>query len=71
MKENQNPDAYSGGIEKRTYTVSEVQTMLNCSRQAVYELLQKQEFRCIRIGTGRGAYRISCESFDAWLNNQH
>lgn len=71
MKENQNPDAYSSRIVKKTYTVAEVQTMLNCGRQTVYELLQKQEFRWIRIGIGRGTYRISCESFDAWLNNQH
>lgn len=44
--------------------------MLGCSREVVYDLLNKKVFRWVRIGAGKGVYRISRESFDAWLNNQ-
>ena len=51
--------------EKRCYTVKEVQDMLEISRPSVYELLKRNEFRWIKIGT---AYRISKKSFDDWLD---
>ena len=51
--------------EKRCYTVNEVQDMLEISRPSVYELLKRNEFRWIKIGT---AYRISKKSFDDWLD---
>ena len=46
--------------EKRCYTVKEVQDMLEISRPSVYELLKRNEFRWIKIGT---AYRISKKIF--------
>ena len=51
--------------EKRCYTVKEVQDILGISRPTVYELLKKNEFRWIQIGT---KYRISKKSFDGWLD---
>ena len=52
--------------EKRCYTVKEIQEILGISRPTVYELLKKNEFRWIQIGT---KYRISKKSFDGgWTN---
>lgn len=52
-------------LEKRCYSVAELQEILEISRQAVYELLKKKEFRWVLIG---GKYRISKKSFDEWLD---
>ena len=52
--------------EKRCYTVKELQVILGISRPTVYELLKKNEFRWIQIGT---KYRISKKSFDEWLDH--
>ena len=41
--------------EKRCYTVKELQEILGISRPTVYELLKRNEFRWIQIGT---KYRI-------------
>ena len=57
----QNPVCF----EKRTYTVDEIQDILGISRPTVYELLKKNEFRWVQIGT---KYRISKKSFDGWLD---
>lgn len=51
--------------EKRCYSVKELQDILEISRQSVYELLKRQEFRWVMIG---GKYRISKKSFDEWLD---
>ena len=51
--------------EKRCYTVKDIQDILGISRPTVYELLKKNEFRWIQIGT---KYRISKKSFDGWLD---
>ena len=51
--------------EKRCYTVKEIQEILGISRPTVYELLKKNEFRWIQIGT---KYRISKKSFDERLD---
>ena len=53
--------------EKRCYTVRELQEILGISRPTVYELLKKNEFRRIQIGT---KYRISKKSFDEWLDQK-
>ena len=54
-------------MEKRCYTVEELHLMLGISRRAVYELLKKKCFSWVLIG---GRYRISKNSFDAWLDEQ-
>ena len=51
--------------EKRCYTVKEIQDILGISRPTVYEILKKNEFRWIQIGTKS---RISKKSFDGWLD---
>lgn len=52
--------------EKRTYTVAEVKEILGISRPSVYRLLEKKEFRWVRLDGGK--YRISRRSFDDWLD---
>ena len=49
----------------RCYTVQDLQNILGVSRGSVYNLLKRNEFRWIRIGTG---YRIPKRSFDEWLD---
>ena len=65
MEENRNTVP---AAEKRCYTVEELQGILGISRGSVYELLKRKEFKWFQIGGGR--YRISKNSFDAWLDEQ-
>lgn len=51
--------------DKRTYTVSEIQDILEISKVTAYNLIQKGEFRSIRVGSH---IRISKKSFDEWLD---
>ena len=53
--------------EKRCYTVKELQEILGISRPTVYELLKRNEFRWIQVGTKS---RISKKSFDEWLDKR-
>ena len=53
--------------EKRTYTVDEIQDILEIGRTAAYKLVKQNLFRSVRIG---GSIRISKKSFDAWLDSQ-
>lgn len=53
--------------DKRCYTVKELQEILGISRPTVYELLKRNEFRWIQIGS---SYRISKKSFDEWLDHK-
>lgn len=53
--------------EKRCYSVKDLQEILGISRQCVYELLKRNEFRWHLIG---GKYRISKKSFDEWLDEK-
>lgn len=64
------PDASADRpLEKRCYTVEELQTILSCSRETVYALLAEHHFRWFRLGGQRGPYRISRRSFDEWLDH--
>lgn len=54
-------------FRKEEHTVKELQEILGISRPTVYELLKKNEFRWIQIGT---KYRISKKSFDDWLDQK-
>lgn len=56
-------------LEKRCYTVEDLQTILSCSRETVYALLAEHHFRWFRLGGQRGPYRISRRSFDEWLDH--
>ena len=52
--------------DTRCYTVNEVKDMLGVSRKVVYELLKRNEFRSVQVGS---KHLISKKSFDAWLDN--
>lgn len=52
-------------VQKRTYSVSEIQNILSISRPTAYTLVKKNLFRSIRIG---GKIHISKKSFDEWLD---
>ena len=52
-------------MDKRCYSVAELQEILDVSRQCIYELLKKKEFSWVMVG---GKYRISKKSFDEWLD---
>lgn len=51
--------------EKRTYTVREVQEILSIGKNAAYELVKAQKFKCVKVGN---SIRISKKSFDQWLD---
>ena len=51
--------------EKRTYTVREVQEILCIGKNAAYELVKAQKFKCVKVGN---SIRISKKSFDQWLD---
>ena len=50
----------------RCYTVQNLQDILGVDRKSVYGLLQRNEFRWIRVGA---VYRIPKKSFDEWLES--
>ena len=50
----------------RCYTVQDLQNILSVGRKSVYGLLQRNEFRWIRVGS---VYRIPKKSFDEWLES--
>ena len=53
--------------ECRCYTVEDLEAILMISKNSVYKLLKKKEFRWIRVG--RSGYRIPRKSFDEWLEH--
>lgn len=52
-------------VEKRTYTVTEIQEILGIGRNSAYALVKSNVFSSVRIGE---SIRISKRSFDAWLD---
>lgn len=54
-------------VDRRCYTVEDLQIILGVSRGTVYKLLSQQEFRWIKIGS---VIRISKNSFDEWLDRK-
>lgn len=54
-------------VDRRCYTVEDLQIILGVSRGTVYKLLAQQEFRWIKIGS---VIRISKNSFDEWLDRK-
>ena len=51
---------------KKTYTVDEIQDMLNISRTTAYNLVNLNLFKTLRIGR---SIRILKKSFDEWLES--
>ncbi len=67
QKLSEQVDAPNTSFDKRTYTVEEVQNILNISRASAYNLVKKGYFKIVRIGC---TIRISKKSFDEWLDSQ-
>ncbi len=53
--------------QPRMSTVREVATRLRVSPSLVYQLVEAGKLACHRIGTGRGAIRISLLDLEAYL----
>lgn len=53
-------------VERRTYTVQEVATILGIGRTATYKLIKEERFRYVRIGN---SIRVLKKSFDAWMES--
>ena len=51
--------------QRRTYTIPEIQDILDIGRTAAYSLANSGKFKVVRCGNH---YRISRASFDAWLD---
>lgn len=57
-------------MDTLVYTTTEIQAMLNISRELAYKFVGKayqtqEPFTVLKIGT---TYRIPKESFDGWMN---
>ena len=54
----------AGVVERRVYTVDEIQDILGIGRTTAYALVKKKQFHSIKVGQ---RVLISRKSFDAWL----
>lgn len=50
---------------KRTYSVEDIQRILDISRSTAYLLIKKNLFKSVKVGK---QIRVSKSSFDAWLD---
>ena len=64
---NSAPPAVSDGKakEKRTYSIDEIQQILDISRSTAYLLIKRKLFKSVKVGK---QIRISKKSFDEWLD---
>lgn len=53
--------------EKRTYSVGDIQKILDISRSTAYALIRRGLFKSQKVGK---QIRISKKSFDAWLDGE-
>ena len=51
--------------EKRTYSIDEIQQILDISRSTAYLLIKRKPFKSVKVGK---QIRISKKSFDEWLD---
>ena len=59
------PPAVSDDKEKRTYSIEEIQQILDISRSTAYVLIKRKLFKSVKAGK---QIRISKKSFDEWLD---
>lgn len=52
--------------EKRTYSVDDIQIILDISRSTTYQLIRRKLFKSVKVGK---QIRISRKSFDEWLDS--
>lgn len=57
--------AVSDDKEKRTYSIEEIQQILDISRSTAYLLIKRKLFKSVKV---RKQIRISKKSFDEWLD---
>ncbi len=57
--------AVSDNKEKRTYSIEEIQQILDISRSTAYLLIKRKLFKSVKVGK---QIRISKKSFDEWLD---
>jgi len=57
--------AVSDDKEKRTYSIEEIQQILDISRSTAYLLIKRKLFKSVKAGK---QIRISKKSFDEWLD---
>ena len=57
--------AVSDDKEKRTYSIEEIQQILDISRSTAYVLIKRKLFKSVKAGK---QIRISKKSFDEWLD---
>ena len=55
----------SDNREKRTYSIEEIQQILDISRSTAYLLIKRKLFKSVKVGK---QIRISKKSFDEWLD---
>lgn len=55
----------SADSEKRTYSIEEIQQILDISRSPAYSLIKRKLFKSVKVGK---QIRISKKSFDEWLD---
>lgn len=66
MKNNEEEDTLTFTEHaKKTYTVSEIATILDISKKSAYRLIQQKSFHSVRVGR---MIRVSKFSFDKWLS---
>ncbi len=67
MREAAEDESILEEVCKRAYTVDDIMKILSISRDGAYELIKKKYFHSVRVG---GRIRVSCKSFDAWLEGK-
>ena len=59
------PPVVSDDKEKRTYSIEEIQQILDISRSTAYLLIKRKLFKSVKVGK---QIRISKKSLDEWLD---
>lgn len=59
------PPVVSDDKEKRTYSIEEIQQILDISRSTAYLLIKRKLFKSVKVGK---QIRVSKKSFDEWLD---
>lgn len=54
-------------LNKKSYSVTEIQQILGISRPTAYKLIKQNVFQSVRLN---GGIRIIKSSFDEWLNKR-
>ena len=59
------PPVVSDDKEKRTYSIEEIQQILDISRSTAYLLIKRKLFKSVKVGK---QIRVSKKSYDEWLD---